>query len=82
MGEMYEWIIIDGEDVSRFNAKRIKAVHPTAIDPVRITRVTAVQYEGELNLIIHTDRKVRIEDCVDRGCKHLVEEIKKVIMDG
>ena len=71
---MYEWIIIDSDDVNRFNAKRVKAVHPTPIPPVIITRVVAIDYEGELSLIIHTDRKIRLEECVDMGCVHLVDD--------
>ncbi len=70
---MYEWIIIDGDDINRFNAKRVRAVHPTAIPPVRITKVTAIDYKGELSLLIHTDRKVNIEECIDPGCIHLVQ---------
>ena len=70
---MYEWIIIDGDDVDRFNAKRIRAVHPTPIPPVKITRVTAIDYEGKISLLIHTNMRVDIEDCIDRGCKHLVQ---------
>jgi hypothetical protein len=71
--EMYEWAIIDSGNVNYASAKKVRAVHPTAIPPVRITRVTAVDFEGKLRLIIDVDRKVKIERCLDGGCVHLVE---------
>ena len=78
---MYEWIIIDGDDVNRYNAKRVKAVHPTPISPVTITRVAATDYEGELSLIITTDRRVRLEECIDIGCIHLVDDSSESIKE-
>jgi hypothetical protein len=69
----FQWAIIDGQDVCYKTAKKVRAIHPTPIPPVTITRVTAIEYEGELRLIIDVDRRVKIEKCVDRGCIHLVE---------
>ena len=75
MNQLYEWAIIDGDDVCYSNAKKVKAVHPTAVLPVKITRVTATDDRlGNLRLLIYTDRKVKIENCVDIGCIHLVED--------
>ena len=71
---MYEWAIIDGDAVCYNNAKKVNAVHPTAIKPVTITRVTAIDVEGKLRLLIHTDRKIKLEKCLDSGCVHLVED--------
>ena len=70
---MYEWAIIDGDDVNYDSAKKVKATHPTAIDPVKILRVTAIDCEGKLRLLIYTDRRIKLEECLDRGCIHLVE---------
>jgi len=66
---MTKFIIIDGDNVSRFNARWIEAWNIDAIHPLRIIRVAPVK-EGEV--LIYTDRKVsEVEDCLDPHCKHL-----------
>ena len=75
---MYEWAIIDDSKTSYLTAKKVKAVHPTAIEPVHITKVTATDnHKGTIRLLIYTNIKVKIEECLDRGCVHLVEDQKK-----
>ena len=69
---MFEWAIIDNDDINYETAKKIKAIHPTVIYPVAITRVAAIKIEGKLRLIIYTNMPVKIEKCIDTGCIHLV----------
>ncbi len=71
--KVFEWAIIDGDDINFATAKKVKAIHPTPIPPVKITSVTAIEFEGKLRLIIDVDRKIKIEQCIDKGCVHLVE---------
>lgn len=66
---MTKFIIIDGPDISRFNAKTVEAWKVDPVAPLKIIRVACVDPN---EVIIHTDRRVlEIEGCLDAQCKHL-----------